>query len=367
MENNNYEAFVPKNTSTYAYVGGYTTAPFKGHGEGLSVFLIDDTSGEWQPVQVLKEGIDISFLASDQQKRFLYGVHESLEQVSAYAIDPQTRQLTWLNTQSTGGSTPASLSLDPSDRFVIVANYFGGTVAVLPVEADGKLGPVQQLITLEGQPGPDKVEQNQSHPHDVCFDPTGRYVFIPDKGFDRVFIFSFDSENGHLTPAEPASFSEQSGAGPRHLAFHPSGNYAYLINELNSTITTFSLGNHRPNLHQLQVVSTLPPDFTGGNTCAEIAVAPSGKFVYGSNRGHNSIAVYAVDEATGQLTPVQWIATGGKTPRFFGLDTTGTRLYAANQDSDNITAFEVDQENGILTPTGQVIQTGSPAYIAFIG
>lgn len=367
MENNNYEAFVPENKLIYAYVGGYTTEPFKGHGEGLSVFSIAPDSGEWQPLQILKEGVDISYLAIDRPKRFLYGVSESLEQVSAFAIDPQTGLLTHLNTQPTGGSTPASLSLDPSDHFLVIANYFGGTVAVLPVEADGKVGPVQQLITLEGQPGPDKVEQYQSHPHDVVFDPTGRYVFIPDKGFDRVFIFSFDSETGQLSPAEPAFITEQSGAGPRHLAFHPGENYAYLINELNSTITVFSYGTHRPTLYQLQMVSTLPPDFNGNNTCAEITVAPSGKFVYGSNRGHDSIAVYAVDEATGQLTPIQWMATGGRTPRFFGLGPTGTLLYAANQDSDNITVFEVDPENGTLAPTGEVVQTGSPNCIAFNG
>lgn len=362
MENNNYEVFAPEKTA-YAYVGAYTSEGMHGHGKGLSVFQIDAESGDWQPVQTLEQGTDISFLAINRAKGILYGVHESQEKVSAYRIDPENGQLTLLNTEPTGGSTPASLQIDSSGQFVVVANYFGGTVAVLPIDPEGKVMPVQQLITLEGEPGPDKAEQYQSHPHDVVFDPTGRYVFVPDKGFDRVFIYNFDGETGRLVPAEPAFVTEQAGAGPRHLAFHPTANFAYLINELNSTITVYNYGNHRPTLHQIQVLSTLPDDFSGSNTCAEIAVAPSGKFVYGSNRGHDSIAVYAVDEASGQLSPVQWVPTGGKTPRFFGLDPDGTRLYAANQDSDNITIFAVDTENGTLTPTGQVVPTGSPVCI----
>lgn len=351
------------NSSIFAYVGAYTTAPFKGHGEGLSVFQLDPTGQEWRLVQVVKEMIDPSFLALDGQNRFLYCVHESLAEISAFSIDPQTGHLTWLNTVSTGGSTPASLMVAPDNRYVIVANYMAGTVAVLPTGPDGKLGTVSQLTTLEGQAGPDKTEQTMSHPHDIRFDPTGQYIFVPDKGFDRLFIFSYNPENGNLTPASLPALTEQAGAGPRHLVFHPDGRYAYLINELNSTVTTFSYGSDPLNLAQLQVVSTLPPGFTGSNTCAEIQVAPSGKFLYGSNRGHDSIVVYAIDQATGQLTPVQWEPTGGKTPRFFKLDNTGTLLYAANQDSDNITIFKVDPAHGTLSQTGQVVQTGSPVCI----
>ncbi len=355
MENNT--------SSIFAYVGAYTTPALNGRGQGLSVFQIDPSGGAWQPVQTLKEAADTSFLAFDRRKRFLYAVHEGQEAVSAYAVDPTTGQLALLNTQPTGGSTPASLAVAPDGRFVIVANYFGGNVAVLPVGEKGELGPVSQLISLEGQPGPDKVEQSQSHPHDVVFDPTGQYVLVPDKGFDRVFIYNYANDTGRLTPADPPFVTVEAGAGPRHLAFHPNGRLAYLINELNSTITAFSYTANPLALQELQEVCTLPINFKGTNTCAEIAVSASGKFVYGSNRGHDSIMVYAVDPDNGQLNPIQREPTGGKNPRFFMLDGTGERLYAANQDSDNITIFAVDRQSGQLSPTGQVIPTGSPVCI----
>jgi 6-phosphogluconolactonase (cycloisomerase 2 family) len=356
MENNS--------ASIFAYVGAYTTQSLNGHGEGLTVFRLDPATGGWQPIQALKEGAaDASFLALDRSNRFLYAVNEGQEEVSAFALEPGSGQLTWLNTQPTGGSTPASLSVAPDGRFVIVANYFGGNVAVLPVGDKGQLGPVSQLITLEGQTGPDKVEQSQSHPHDVCFDPTGQYVLVPDKGFDRVFIYNYAADTGRLTPADPPFVTVEAGAGPRHLVFHPNGRFAYLINELGSSISVFSYAANPLALEELQVVCTLPVSFSGTNTCAEIAVAPSGKFVYGSNRGHDSIVVFAVDPDNGQLSPLQWQATGGKTPRFFMLDAPGERLYAANQDSDTITIFEVNRQAGLLSPTGQVVPTGSPVCI----
>lgn len=347
---------------SFAYVGAYTTASFGGNGEGLAVFQINP-DGEWKQVQVLKEAENPSFLALSRNN-VLYAVHESSESVSAFAIDPATGLLTHLNTESTGGSVPASLGLDPSGRFVIVANYMGGTVSVHPVIEGGKVGPVSQIVTLEGQPGPDPKEQNRSHPHDVIFDPSGRYVIIPDKGFDRVFIFDFDGATGQLTPANTPYITEQPGSGPRHLVFHPEGTYAYLINELGSTVSVFVYNSAGGVLTHLQTLSTLPDDFSGENTTAEIQIDPSGRFVYGSNRGHDSIVVYAVDVDSGYLSPIQWISSGGKVPRFFMLNKSGHSVYSANQNSDNITIFSVDHVTGHLTPTGQVVKTGTPVCIA---
>lgn len=351
-------------TRIFAYVGSYTTLAMRGHGEGLNVFQIDPISGTWRHVQLVKGVVDPSFLALDPSGRFLYCVNESLDQISAFSVQEQTGQLTLLNTQSTSGSTPASLSLDPNGRFAVVGNYFGGSLAVLPIE-DGRLGPLRQLIKLEGECGPHESEQNCSHPHDIVFDPGGCYLAVPDKGFDRIFVYRFEAESGKLVPNEPPSVAERAGAGPRHIAFHPDQPYAYLINELDSTITTFSYDSDKGLLQPLQTVSTLPPDFTGPNTCAEIKVAPSGKFVYGSNRGHDTIVVYAIDRRNGQLTPVEWVSCGGKTPRFFTLDPRGQLLYVANQDSDTIVTFQIDEDSGKLTSTGQVIPTGSPVCIVF--
>jgi 6-phosphogluconolactonase len=360
MDEINFEGSLPQ--AAFAYVGGYTTEPYKGHAEGLAVFQIDRVSGEWKQIQVLKDSADPSFLAPGKNGT-VYAVHEGTAAISAYAIDPATGHLALLNTESTGGSTPASLSLDPSGRFVIVGNYMAGTVAVLPIGEGGKIGPLTQLVTLEGHPGPDPVEQTQSHPHDVVFDPSGRYVIVPDKGFDRVFIFAFDHQTGQLTPAPTPFVTVQPGSGPRHLVFHPDGDYAYLINELSSTITVFVYNSAGPVLTQLQTISILPGDFDGTNTAAEIAVDSSGRFVYGSNRGHDSIAVFEIDQGGGYLSPVQWQLTGGSGPRFFLLDKTGGLLYVANQYTDNITVFAVDRSNGTLSSTGQVIGTGSPVCI----
>jgi 6-phosphogluconolactonase (cycloisomerase 2 family) len=349
----------------YAYIGAYTTEGYKGHGGGINVFQIDPNSGEWTPVQLVKEVDDPSFLVVDSTRRFLYAASESRDTVSAFSIDPQSGQLTLLNTRPTQGANPAALNLDPRDRVAVAGNYSAGSVAVLPIEPDGKLAPLSQLLQLEGECGPDPQEQNSSHPHDICFDPAGRYLLVPDKGYDRVYVYKFDAESRNLEANDPPYVMERAGAGPRHLTFHPTAPYAYLINELDSTINVFSYDAEHGTLESLQVVSTLPPDFSAANTCAEIRVAPSGRFLYGSNRGHDSVVVYALDPNNGQLSPLEWAPCGGKGPRFFTLDPWGEKLYVANQYSDTIVTFQVDQERGKLTPSGQVIETGTPVCIAF--
>jgi 6-phosphogluconolactonase len=238
-------------------------------------------------------------------------------------------------------------------------------VVALPIGPDGSLGPASDLVEQTGEPGPHPTEQTKPHPHHIPIDPTGRFGLVPDKGLDRVFLYRLDLEAGKLMPTDPPSVQARAGAAPRHAAFHPSASHAYVINELDSTVTTYAFDSERGGLRPLQVISTLPPDFTGRNTTAEIHVAPSGRFVYGSNRGHNSIAIFAVAEDSGLLTPIGWEPTRGNQPRYFGLDPSGAFLYATNQASDTIVTFHADRQRGTLTPTGQVIQTGSPVCIVF--
>jgi len=239
-----------------------------------------------------------------------------------------------------------------------------GTVAALPILPDGALGPLADLVPLEGAHGPHPTEQTSAHPHDVVFDNRGHFFLVPDKGLDAVFVFRVDAE-GKLVPAAPPSVASRPGAGPRHAGFHPTGPFAYVLNELDSTLTTYRFDADSGGLEPRQTITTLPPAFTDHNTTSEIAVAPSGRFVYASNRGHDSVAIFAVDPAAGTLAPAGCEPTQGRTPRFIGLDPEGAMLYAANQDSDTIVAFHVDRQSGMLTPTGQVVQVGSPSTIVF--
>jgi 6-phosphogluconolactonase len=354
-------ASVPK----LAYVGCYTSKERNGHGEGINVYQIDAATGNWTHVQLLKGVVNPSFLTFDRQKRTLYAAHGDGGEATSYRVDAATGQIAPLNAQATNGKNGVSLAVDATNRFLVLANYSSGTVSVLPINPDGSLAPLTDLYTLPGKPGPHRAEQASSHPHDVVFDPRLRFIVVPDKGLDADFVFRLDTATGKLVPAAVPSVASRPGAGPRHAAFHPTAPYAYVINELDSTITTFRYDPESGGLAALQVITTLPPTFTGNSTTSEIAISPSGRFVYGSNRGHDSLAIFSIDGATGVLSPVGWEATQGKTPRFFALDPSGTFLYAANQDSDTIVTFRVDQVTGKLTPTGQVVKAGSPSAIVF--
>jgi 6-phosphogluconolactonase len=235
------------------------------------------------------------------------------------------------------------------------------------------LGPRSDLVTLPGEPGPHRKEQAGSHPHQVVFDPTGRFVAVPDKGLDRVFVFRLDAASGKLTANDPPFVATRAGAGPRHIAFHSKMPLAYVINELGSSVTTYRFDLQRGSLQPIQIVPSIPPSYTGNNTGAEIVVAPSDRVVYASNRGDDSIAIFAVDQRDGSLTPVGWAPTHAKSPRFFCVDPAAKFLYAANadegfsdqQNTDTIVPFRINQANGMLTPTGQVIKTSSPCTIVF--
>jgi 6-phosphogluconolactonase (cycloisomerase 2 family) len=247
---------------------------------------------------------------------------------------------------------------------MVLAN--GPGIAVYPINQDGSLAPASDILVPPGERGPYRHEQGHgAHPHQVLFDPSGRFLVAPDKGVDRVHIYRLDTASGKLVANDPPCVKSRYGAGPRHIAFHPTRPLAYLINELDSTVTTYAWDAARGELKPLQVITTLPTTYTGDNTGAEIAVAPSGRFVYGSNRGHDSIVIFSVDAGTGMLAPVGWEPTQGKKPRFFTLDPAGDFLYVANQDSDTIVAFRVDQRSGTLTPTGHIVETGTPSCIVF--
>lgn len=237
----------------FAYVGAFTTPERKGHGGGISVYRVDQASGVWTHEQLL-EIINPSFLALDRAQRFLYSVHADLDEVSAYAIDKLNGHVTALNRQSCGGKNAVHLSIDPTGRWILTANYSVGSVGVVPIEKDGTLGPRSDLVTLSGEPGPNRVEQASSHPHNAVFDPSGRFIAVCDKGLDRVFVFRLDAENGKLTPNEPPSVATRPGDGPRHIAFHPKMPLAYVINELGSCVTTYRFDAQRGSLQPIQIV-----------------------------------------------------------------------------------------------------------------
>ena len=349
----------------FAYVGCYTAKQRNGRGEGITVHRIHATSGAWAQVQLVRTADNPSWLAFDRKQRFLYAAHGDGVVVTAFRVDEATGQLSLLGTQDAKGKNGVRLGVDASNGFVVCANYASGTVAVLPINADGSLGAVTDLAALPGKPGPHRTQQPYSQPHDIVFDPRERFIIVPDKGLDATFVFSLDLASGKLVPAAAPSVASRSGAGPRHAGFHPAKPYAYVLNELDSTLTTYRFDAERGALTPLQVITTLPTSFTGNSTTSEIVVAASGRFVYASNRGHDSIAIFAVDEANGTLSPVGWEPTQGKTPRFFAIEPSGTLLYCANMDSDTIVAFRVDAGSGKLAPAGQIIKTGSPSSIVF--
>ncbi len=348
----------------HAFVGSFTTARRKARGKGISVYHVDDVLGAWSLVEVFETMANPGYVALDSQQRFLYASHGDGDTVSAYAVEAKTRKLRLLNQQPSSGDNGPHVTVGPGDRYVVVAN--GPGIVVLPINADGSLAPATDAVVPPGKEGPYKREQGLgAHPHQVLFDPTGRYLISPDKGVDATHVYRFDLASGKLVVNDPPCVKSRYGAGPRHLSFHPTRPVAYLINELDSTVTTYQWDGTCGALTPVHIMPTLPPTFMGDNTGAEIAVAPSGNFVYVSNRGHNSIATFAVNAQDSTLTPIGWEPTQGKKPRFFTLDPAGEKLYVANEDSDTIVAFKLDAASGKPVPSGLIIHTGSPSCIVF--
>ena len=361
----------PEQTKTkelIVYVGTYTS----GDSEGVYICRLDLSTGKLTLVKTVKGLVNPSFLAIDPQHRYLYSVDEvrkfeggSGGAVSAFSINRKTGDLTFLNQQQTRGAAPCHLSVDKSGKFVLTANYRGGNVSVFPILSDGKLGAMTDFVQHHGS-GLDPQRQNAPHAHSIIMDPSNRYAFAADLGIDKIMIYKFDTTKGKLIPNDESSVKLKPGAGPRHFTFHPNGKYAYVINELNSTITAFLYDETHGRLKEVQTVSTLPEDFSGKNTCADIHVSPSGKFIYGSNRGHDSIVIFAIDTQTGKLTYVGHEPTQGRIPRNFAIDPTGTFLLAENQKSNNIVTFRINLQTGKLNSTGNVIEIPSPVCIKMI-
>jgi len=348
------------------YVGTYTS----GKSEGIYGYRMDRVSGALTRFNAFKS-VNPSFLTIDRSKRYLYAVNEVGEYagkpgggVSAFAIDPLTANLRLLNEQATQGADPCYLTIDSRRRALLVANYTGGNISVLPVRSDGTLG---MVIDLEQHQGSSVKEQQKGpHAHCVILDRSERYALAADLGIDKVMIYSFDRSNDKLTPATQPWVQLQPGAGPRHLTFHPNGKYLYVISELDSTLTAFRYTELNGTLSQIETVSTLPSDFTGVSYCADVHVSPSGKFLYGSNRGHNSIVVFEIDPRIGKLSLVQHVSTQGSWPRNFTLDPAGRFLLVANQRTDNVVIFSIDLRSGQLTPTGVTEQIPSPVCLKFL-
>ncbi|NQT81589.1 lactonase family protein [bacterium] len=352
----------------FLYVGTYTY----GKSEGIYVHRMDLSSGALKFASVAKGVVNPSFLAFGPRRRHLYAVCEVSRlagkpggAVSAFRIDPKTGKLTYLNRQASGGAGPCHLSVHKKGNFVFVAHYAGGSVSVLPIQDDGQLGKVSDVVQHQGS-SVNPRRQEGPHPHSVNLGPANRYLFVPDLGLDKIMIYGLDMTHGKLKPNEEPWARVKAGAGPRHFAFHPNGRYAYVINELNSTLTAFGYDEKLGRLRELETVPTLPGDFKGRNTCADVHVSPSGRFLYGSNRGHDSIVIFAIEEGTGKLAYVGHEPTQGKTPRNFAIDPTGTFLLAANQNSGTIVTFRIDRPTGRLSATGHVANVPAPVCLKMI-
>jgi 6-phosphogluconolactonase len=343
----------------------------QGKGKGIYIFRFDLSSGAMEPVNVVQGITNPSYLTFDPAHRFLYAVNElkvyedkPTGTVSAFAIDSKTGGLTLLNKRPTHGTDPCHVVMDHRGKYVLVSNFMSGSVCVLPVLEDGRLGEATDFIQHQGS-GIDPVRQKGPHAHAVTMDKADRFAFVPDLGTDRVMVYRFDPKRGMLEPNETPWIKMKPGAGPRHLVFHPNGRIAFLINELDSTIAVLSFDGEKGVLKVLQVLSTLPETFKGASTCAGIAVSPSGSFVYGSNRGHDSIVGFRIHPATGRLTCVGHESTRGKTPRHFRIDPTGRFLLAANQDTDTIVTFRIQPKTGKLVLTGHVTEVPTPVCVKF--
>lgn len=346
----------------FAYVGCYTTPERKGRGNGINVYKVDRRDGTFHHVQRMDGLENPSFLAVDRKGRHLYSVHGDRSEATSFAMEPGTGRLRLLNRQSTGGYNPIHLAFDRTGRFLVVANYGTDSTAVLPIRQDGTIGPYSTLTTVTGTIGPHRTEQKNIRPHHNPLDRSGRRFFLPCKGGDAVIAYRLDGRRGVLV--EAGRVATRPGAGPRHIDFHPRRPFAYVVNELDSTITTYRQAGAR--LTPLQVVRSTPTDFTGYSTGAEIAVDRGGRTVYVSNRGHDSIGVFAIDRTAGTLTPRQWVPTKGTVPRFFALDPTERFLYVANQGSHTIVGYRVGRD-GNLSPASIKVNVGSPACIVFSG
>lgn len=359
---------VTKNDNYLVFIGTYT-----GNGsEGIYSFSFNPTTGDISTVELAAVTDNPSFIVIDPKGQFLYTVNEldtfnneETGAVSVFKIDHKSGKLNLIQKVSSLGAHPAHLSIDKTGKYLMVANYSGGNFCVFPIKNDGKLGEHSAFIQNYGS-SVNAERQTSPHAHFIQMTDDNRFVMVADLGVDKILIYQFDSIDGSLKPNDPAFINLDPGSGPRHFDFSPSGNFFYVLNELTSTVKVFAYDPATSALQSKQTISTLPENFEGTNTAAEILVDSKGKFLYASNRGDDSIVQFNIDPVTGLLSPVVWVSSGGKTPRNFAIDPTGEWMFSANQNSNNILLFRVDKESGRLMNTDQIINVGSPVCISFM-
>jgi 6-phosphogluconolactonase len=345
------------------YFGTYTGAKSK----GIYVSKFDSTTGKLSAPELIAEIKNPSFLAVAPGEHFLYAISEVGQGVvSAFAISSATGKLVPLNQQSSGGNGPCHLAVDATGKCLLVANYGSGGIAALPIHADGSLGEATTTIQHTGS-SVNLQRQAGPHAHFILPSPDNRFVLNCDLGLDKVFAYRLDADAGKLSAGDPPFATVAPGSGARHLTFSRDGKFVYVISEMGNTITAFGYAATNAAMTETQTISTLPKDFSGSSACAEIALHPNGKFLYGSNRGHDSIVVFAVDQNTGKLTFVEHQSTQGRTPRHFAIDPSGHWLLAEDQGSDSVVVFAIDADTGKLKPTGQSITVGAPVCAVFVG
>jgi 6-phosphogluconolactonase len=358
----------PPAGEVFVYIGTYTGAKSR----GIYVSRLDLATGRLSPPELAAESENPSFLALHPDRPLLYAVNETgtfegqkAGSVSGFAIDDATGRLRSLNRVSSRGADPCHLVVDASGKNVLVANYSGGSVASLPIGKDGQLQPASAFVQHTGS----SVDSRQKgpHAHAVGLDGRNRLALVADLGLDKLLLYRFDPERGTLAPSDPPFASLKPGAGPRHFVIHPDGKHVYVVNEIDLTVTAFAFAAEKGTLTAQQSLSTLPAGVLGRpeDSTAEIAVHPGGRFLYASNRGTDTIAVFSIDGMTGQLAPVAHGPTGGKTPRNFAIDPSGRYLLAANQKSDSVVVFRMDPDTGRLTPAGSTVEVGAPVCLVF--
>jgi 6-phosphogluconolactonase len=345
------------------FVGTYTG----GASEGIYIYRVDMNTGALRSAAPAIRAGNPSYLTVSQDSRYLYAVNEGKPGggVSAFSIDVETGGLTFINQRSIQGSSPCFITMDPEGKWVLTANYSGGSISVLPVGNDGAIGSPTNLVQHKGKSIHPK-RQTMPHPHAIVFAPNSSNVFAVDLGTDKIVSYAFDKIRGKLTENRGTSFRTRPGTGPRHMVFHPNGSFAFLISELNSTITSLHFDSRSGTFTEIQTVSALPAGFRGENKSADIHVSPSGRYLYGSNRGHDTIVIYKIDQSTGKLGIVDWASCGGKTPRNFAIDPSGKFLLVANKESNSIVSFLIDQSSGKISPTGHRTEVPNPACLKFM-
>lgn len=361
-----YTATTIMASSHLIFLGTYTRT---GDSKGIYAVRLDGDTGALSQVDVAMEAVDPAWLTLSPDKRFLYAIHGSPSQAIGFKVEPQKTRLTPLprdtsDTATTAANPPSHLAVDATGRILLAANYRDGFVASIPIRADGTLGPAN-TIKHEGK-GTHPTRQEKPHVHSVTLSPDNRFVIVANLGVDRVYSYALDVATAKLAPANPPFVATAPGAGPRHFKFGKDGKHGYVINELNSTITVFNYDASRGALSARHSVATLPTDFTGQSTTAEVRVHPNGKFLYGSNRGHDSIAVFAIEQASGELRRIEIVKSGGKTPRNFALSPDGKWLVCGHQDTPLLTVFRVDETTGRLSPTSHTANVPSCVCVLFV-